>query len=66
MRLPISFELPPVSLGVGGGNYDAASGKISMELVRIFKEASRNFKITFQDIEDTKKSKNHRRIYRKY
>jgi hypothetical protein len=56
MRLPISFELPPVLLGVGVGgvNSDAASGKIS----RIcFKEASRNFKSTFQDIEGAKKNK---------
>jgi hypothetical protein len=34
-----------------------------LEIVRIFKEASWNFKSTFQDIEDAKKSKNHRRIY---
>jgi hypothetical protein len=29
MRLPISFELQPDLLGVGGGNSDAASGKLS-------------------------------------
>jgi hypothetical protein len=37
-----------------------------LELVRIFKEATRNFKSSFQDIEDAKKSKNHPLIYRKY
>ncbi len=37
-----------------------------IELVSIFKEASRNFKSTFQDIEDAKNSKNHRRMNRKY
>ncbi len=44
MRLPISFELPPVSLGVGsgGGNSDAASGKIS--------RISKNFQRSKQEL----------------
>jgi hypothetical protein len=38
--------------GGGGGNFDAASCKISriIELVRIFKEASRNFKDYFETL----------------
>jgi hypothetical protein len=36
------------------------------ELVRVFKEASRNFKSTFRDIEEANKFKNHRLLYRKY
>jgi hypothetical protein len=40
LRLPIPFELPPVSFGAGGGgkNSDAASGKIS----RISKNSRRS------------------------
>ncbi len=59
--LTISFELPPVLLGVsgGGGGLDscAASGKITMELVSIFIEASRTLKITFLNNKDAKNFK---------
>jgi hypothetical protein len=41
-------------VGVGGWNSDSASVKY-LELVIIFKEASRNFKSTFQDSEDETK-----------
>jgi hypothetical protein len=56
IRLPISFKLPPVLLwvGVGEGILMWLTVKY-LELVRIFKEASRNYKSTFQDIEDAKK-----------
>jgi hypothetical protein len=64
MRLPISFELPPVSLGVGGwvgmgpwgGNSDAASGKIS-RISKQFQRSKQELKRPFQDIEDAKKFK---------
>jgi hypothetical protein len=52
-------------VGSGGEDSDAASGKIS-RISKILKEARRNFRSTFQDIEDAKKFKNHQRIYRKY
>jgi len=50
---------------MGGGGNMLLPVK-NLELVRIFKKASRKFKSTFQDIEDAKKCKNHRPIYRKY
>jgi hypothetical protein len=45
LRLTIPFELPPVLLG-GGGNSDAASGKIS-RIRKCFHRASRNLKSIF-------------------
>ncbi len=68
MRLPISFELSPDLVG-GWGWGERILMRLPvkyLELVRIFKGASRNFKSTFQDIEDAKKFKNHWHIYRKY
>ncbi len=49
LRLPILFELPPVSLEDGGEGVEILM-RLPVkykELVRTFKEASRNFKSTF-------------------
>jgi hypothetical protein len=54
LMLPIVFELPPVSLG--GGILMRLPVKYP-ELVIFFKEASRNFRSIFQDIEDAKNLK---------
>jgi hypothetical protein len=63
MRLPISFEFARLIGGGGGGEGIRTRLPVKyLELIRIFKEASRNFKGTFQDIEDAKKFKNHRQI----
>ncbi len=57
LRLPIPFALPPVSLGGGGGKILMRVPVKCLELVRIFKEANRNFRSTFRDVEDAKKFK---------
>jgi hypothetical protein len=56
--LPIVFELPPVSLVEGGGGILMRLPVKYPELVIFFKEASRNFRSIFQDIEDAKNLKN--------
>ncbi len=66
IEAPNSLWVAASLVGGGGGEILMRLPVKCLELVRIFKEASRNFKSTFRDVEDVKKFKKHRRLYRKY
>jgi hypothetical protein len=65
LRLPVPFELPPFSLGGGGRRVDILIRLPVKYKKFVFIEASRKIKSTFRDIDNTKKFKNHWRLYKK-
>jgi hypothetical protein len=54
LRLTILFELPPVLFGAGGGDSDAASGKIS-RIIKCFHRSKQDLKKYFSEQKRRKK-----------